>query len=343
VEQVLKRKIGEEKFDALTPHQQTNACTHIFGGCCCHKDLNVVQYGYKSIQRTYSTHDLPAPVLLANKANSATIDIGGDDPNNPAVQNAIKASSSGAIKLLQLIGALLRNKDENKGYQDKCNHFMRDRKLELYDLGIAQTRKFPDVSNTRYGCYTYAAAEVLVDEIIDGKTNSGVPNHMELNIQKGLNCPVTMTELVALALYGVSVSWPYMVMVRGTKENPINLLSLTDLHRKLPEFCTNIAANPHILLDPTMTPLEELTIDRQPFRGHLLLDAILELQPDLPNLFLIISRMFSGAETGWIIFTPEFHVGGTFDKLTPKQRAVLFIPATNDCSEGMLGSLRVHM
>jgi hypothetical protein len=53
--------------------------------------------------------------------------------------------------------------------------------------------------------------------------------------------------------------------------------------------------------------------------------------------------MFSGCAAGWIQFTPEFHVGGTFDRLTPEQRAVLFIPSTNDCSEGMLGTFRVHM
>jgi heme/copper-type cytochrome/quinol oxidase subunit 3 len=104
--------------------------------------------------------------------------------------------------------------------------------------------KFPDVSNNRYGCYTYAAAEVvcfhsiiqsLITETIDGKTKSNL-NHVEKYILIGLNCPVTMTAMVALALYGVSVSWPYMAQVRGTKEKIVNLLSLTDLHRKLPVF-----------------------------------------------------------------------------------------------------------
>ncbi|KAJ7729867.1 hypothetical protein DFH07DRAFT_969386 [Mycena maculata] len=133
-----------------------------------------------------------------------------------------------------------------------------------------------------------------------------------------------------------------MAQVRGTTEKPVNLLSLTDLHRKLPTFCAHIAANPHVILDPT-TPLDELTIDGKPFLDDFLLHSIRQLQPELPNLSHMISRMFSGAETGWIIFTPEFHVGGTFDSLTPEQLAVLHIPSTNDCSEGMLGTFRVHM
>ncbi|KAJ7101157.1 hypothetical protein C8R44DRAFT_641506, partial [Mycena epipterygia] len=349
VEEVLERRIGDEKFEELTPAQQSNACTHLFSGCCCHKDLNVVEYGYVAVQKVYSAHTITPPVLLANKANAATIDLASGDPASAALKNAVDSSSSGAIKLLQLIGALLRHKDGERGYQDRCQIFLQERKLELYNLDEPGT--FPDVSNMRYGCYTYAAAEVvcyhgliqeLVTEIIDGKTKSGQANHVEHNILKGLNCPATMMEMVALALYGVSVSWPYMSMVHSTKENPVNLLSLTALHRKLPEFCAHISANPHTLLDPTSAP-DKLTIDGLPFRDHFLLTSIRQLIRELPNPFLIISAMFAGCKTGWIQFTPEFHIGGTFDSLTPEQRAILFIPATNDSNEGMLGSYRVHM
>ncbi|KAJ7749920.1 hypothetical protein B0H16DRAFT_1318933, partial [Mycena metata] len=333
-EEVLERKIGQEQFDLLTPTEQSDKTTHCFGGCYCHKDLNVVEYRYKAIKRTYSTLDnvhVPPPVLLANKANTAAINNSGND--SAAAQSAVEASTSGGIKLLQLIGSLFRHKDGECGYQDKCTIFMQNRKLKLYDMD--DPGKFPDVSNTRYGSYTYGAAEVvcfvgimqeLIMQVINAKTKSGQENH---------------TELVALALYGMSVSWPYMVLIRTTKDKPINLLSLTDLHRKLPQFCAHVAANPHILLDPT-TPQDQLSIDARPFLNDLLLQSILQLQPYLPNLFLIISRMFSGAKTGWIIFTPEFHIGGTFDSLTPWQRAILHLPTTNDPNEGMLGTLKSH-
>ncbi|KAJ7115156.1 hypothetical protein C8R44DRAFT_928100 [Mycena epipterygia] len=293
-EQVLELKLGEERFNILTPDEQCNKCTHLYGGCCCHKDLNVVRYGYCAIQRIYSTHDIPSPVLLANKANAAIIDLGTDDPgDSAAVQNAVESSSSGAIKLLQLIGALLRHKDGERGYQDRCTIFLRERKLKLLDL--EEPGKFPDVSNNRYGCYTYAAAEVvcfhgiiqeLVTEIIDGKTKAGQKNHVEANILKGLNCAVTMTELVALALYGASVSWPYMAAV-GTKDRPINLVSLMPLHRKLPDFCAYIAANPKILLD-SKTPLDKLTINAEPFADEFLIESIQQLRSDLPNLELVV-------------------------------------------------------
>jgi hypothetical protein len=70
-----------------------------------------VEYGYKAIQVMYKTHGLPPPTLLANKANSATIALGTDDPTSAAVKQAMDASSAGAVKLLQLVGSLLRHKD----------------------------------------------------------------------------------------------------------------------------------------------------------------------------------------------------------------------------------------
>ncbi|KAJ7201493.1 hypothetical protein B0H12DRAFT_977636, partial [Mycena haematopus] len=347
----LRHKIGEEEFETLPAAQQNSLALHLFAGCCSHKELNVVRKGYSYIEALYSLHpSLPRPVLLANKANDKIITVAAQsgESDSTAAQAAVEASTRGAIKLLQLVGSLLRHQDGKRGYQDKCVIFMKDRKLEMYNLEYAG--KFPDVSNNRFGAYTYAAAEVvcfhgliqeLVDEIIDGKTQSGQCNHVEKNIRSGLCCGATMTELVALALYGVSVSWPYMALVHGKKAKPVNLLSLTDLHRKLPIFCNFIADNPDILLDDK-TPLDQLTIDGLPFRDDILIPSILLLRAELPDLSATISAMFRGAAEGWVHFTPEFHVGGTFDQLTDKERARIFIPAHNDHNEGMLGSFRVH-
>ncbi|KAJ7331084.1 hypothetical protein DFH08DRAFT_815166 [Mycena albidolilacea] len=348
----IQRQIGEMHFTSLPFEEQRKLLLHLFGGCCSRKDLNVVRKGYTFIQALYATDSsLQPPVLLANKANDMIITVAAEnaESNTAAAQAAVEASSRGAIKLLQLLGSLLWHQDGKRGYQDKCVLFMKERRLELYNLD--EPGKFPDVSNTRFGAYTYATAEVicfhvlileLIDEIIDGKVQSGQPNHVEKNIQKGLDCAATMTEIAALALYGVSVSWPYMALVHGKKDKPVNLLSLTDLHRKLPLFCTHVADYSEILLDPK-TPLNQLTINGLPFRDHLILPTILSLARELPNLSVIVSAMFRGAAEGWIHFTPEFAVDGPFDQLTPEEKARIFIPATNDHNEGMLGLYRVHM
>ncbi|KAJ7578909.1 hypothetical protein C8J56DRAFT_1110943 [Mycena floridula] len=350
-QKVLEYKLGQEKFDTLPEDEQKNADTMVFGGCCCHKDLNVCKYGVEEMHSKAKAANLTPPVLLANKANAAVINLSSEqsDGDNPTVQNAIDSSSAGCIKFLELLGSLLRHKDGERGYQDRCVMFMKDQKSALFQLD--EGGKQPDTSRIRYQSFSYAAAEVLIfhgiiydliTEIIDAKAKSGQPNHVEYNVLKALDDPVTLSELSALALYGASVSWPYMATVHGNKESSVNLLDLTDIHRKLPDFCNHIAKNPHILLDPNTSP-NELTINGHPFEDELLIATIRMLVPETTNLFFMISHMFSGAAKGWIRFTPEFHVGGTFDLLTPEQRKLLFIPATNDHNEGMLGSFRVHM
>ncbi|KAJ6462958.1 hypothetical protein C8R45DRAFT_1177843, partial [Mycena sanguinolenta] len=348
----LRCNIVGEQFDMLPPAQQKRLTLHLFAGCCSHKDLNVVRKGYAFVEALYTSNSsIPRPVVLANKANDRILTVAAQsgESDSASAQAAVEASSRGAIKFLQLVRSLLRHQDGKRGYQDKCVHFMKERKLEMYDLDAAG--KFPDVSNNRFGAYSYAAAEVvcfeglireLVQEIVDGKTQSGQKNHVEKNILKGLDCRATFTELVALALDGVAVSWPYMALVHGKKDKPVNLLSLTDLHRKLPVFCNFIADHPEILLDPS-TPPDKLTIDGLPFRDDLLIPSIMLLRSELPDLPAMISAMFRDAAEGWVHFTPEFHVGGTFDQLTDEERARIHIPADNDHNEGMLGSYRVHM
>lgn len=150
--------------------------------------------------------------------------------------------------------------------------------------------------------------------------------------------------MVACSLYGVSVSWPYLHLARGggTKAKTlINLLETTDLHRCIAPFCRNIAANPTILLDPSM-PLAEVTIDGQEFMDPMLIESIHHIAADLLDLNCAISATFAGAATGWDNFTTKFVEGRPFDQLTPAEKALLFIPSTNHANEGALGSLQTY-
>ncbi|KAJ7595926.1 hypothetical protein C8J56DRAFT_1043015 [Mycena floridula] len=327
---ILELKLGQEKFNSRSPEQQQNTNTMVFGGCCCYKDLNVAKYGIVNMQAARKAANLHTPVLLANKVNQAVINL-SDNPDSASLQSTIDLSEAGCIKLLELLGSLLQHKDGEWGYQDKCIMFMKDQKSALFDL--QKGGKLPDTSNTQYQCYTYATTKVLsfhsiiqelVEETINAKVKSGHPNHIEQNVLKALNDPPTLLKLASLALYGASVSWQYMTTVCGTKEEPVNLLDLTPIHRKLPGFCENIAKNLHILFDLSTSP-DQLTINGLPFEEEILIESIHILVPKTDNLLF------------------KFHEGGTFDMLTPQQRKVLFLPSTNDHNEGMLGSYRVHM
>ena len=66
-------------------------------------------------------------------------------------------------------------------------------KEELY--GIKTYTQFPDTSNTHYQSHSYAVAELLmyyhlylelIQDVIDGKTESSEENHVEKTVLKGL-------------------------------------------------------------------------------------------------------------------------------------------------------------
>lgn len=344
---LLTLKLGHAAFKQLPESQKKIIDLFVLGGCCGHKDLNAFKYGVVEMAAAWGQHGKEPPVLLANKANTAVIEL-GEDADSAAVQNAIEGSSRGGVKLTSLAGALFNNKFEGKGYQDIHNIFMREKKMELHD--VSREEKFPDTSNVRYQSHSYAAAtlvtylslyEELIAQVCDSKQKPGL-NHVEKNVSKGLKCAGTITELIAMALYGVCVSWPYLRIVRGTSGQLINLLDLSEVHLKLPSFCEQIAENPLCILDDTK-PLADITLDGLPVMDPMLVSAASQLAPDLPDLSLILSAMFRGAARGWRRFTTEFQPGGAIEGLSDQERSLVFIPSTNDVNEGALGSFRVFI
>ncbi|KAJ6478921.1 hypothetical protein C8R45DRAFT_1216323 [Mycena sanguinolenta] len=346
--EIVDTQLGEDTFDQLSDELQALASFLIFGGCCGHKDTNAFKGGCKAMAAAW----LPGeePVLLANKANSSTIRLGQKD--SAAVRAAEEASTRGVVKATALLGSLLRHKDEDKGYQDKYLMFMQE---NLFDLcGETAVKRFPATSQTRYGSHGRAAAVVakhhpllvqLIADICDGKTKAGA-NHVEESVMKALACPRTMAEVVAAALYSMCVSWPYMQAFRKRDENGMlpNLLDLVDLHRKIPQFCESIAANPSLLLDRNSSAsMAQLTLDGAAFHDVNVHLAALTLAPDLPDLPKMVTAMFSGAAETWIRFTPEFAVGGPIDCIPRQIRPKLYLTSTNDHNEGGLGSFRVHI
>jgi hypothetical protein len=153
----------------------------------------------------------------------------------------------------------------------------------------------------------------------------------------------TITELGAMSLYGISVSWPYLLAaVRGNGIRNLLDADLIKLHRKLPGFCDAIAAHPYLLLDQEISDFSKVTLDSKQWMDNQAIMAIRILSAELPDLDVAISAMFTGSAVGWQQFTQEFLVGGPFDSLSAEQCSRIFIPATNDANEGALGSWRVN-
>ena len=341
--------LGKTLVDTLPEKDRELLLAITFAGCCGHKDLNAFKYGVVRMNAGWEEQKQTPPVLLANKANAATIRLGAD-ADSAAVQHAVDSSSCGGLKAASLAGALFNHSDDKKGYQDIHRNFMTVHKQDIH--GIKDYARFPDTSNTRYQSHTYAAAELitfldlyigLLENVRDSKVKSATFNHVEENVHKALQDSPTIAELAAMSLYGMSVSWPYLCTVRGDGSKVRNLLEpdIVDLHRRLPGFCDSIAANPSLLLQTDIQDYSQITLDGNPWSHPMTTMSIRVLAPELPNLEAAISDIFAGSADGWRHFTQEFVPGGLFDSLTVEQQARIFIPATNDASEGALGSWRV--
>jgi hypothetical protein len=297
--------------------------------CAMHKDLNTFKAGATRLGRFWKEEGLDGPVKLLSQDQEKAEALTAQDNADGDLENAV----GGAVKLTSLIGALVNNKDEGKGCSEEFRTYTFTR------LGKVIT--YPDTSNVRYQCYGDAAAEIIrhADLYTDFVNQHGMkkkgaagPNHMEINILKGLGDPTTMTEIAVLALYHESVSKPYAMQVCGVINENKNALDLGPLHHDLETHCDTIIGEPSLLIGNTIshttgafygTPWNQDTID-----------CIRSRQNQLPHLEQALVAFFKGAREKWPAFTEEFHPNSEASQLTAEEKALVFRSPTNDHSEG---------
>ena len=152
------------------------------------------------------------PMKFPNKSNKRFIQGGG---GGDAKELAEADSTGGVIKFASLMGCLLNNKNDKKGYHDTFRDWVR----ETRNRGLT----FPDTSNTRYSSYLDACSEVLAHfetyveffKYIRGLRSYVGHNSMEDNIWNGLQDKCTLTEMAVMVLYQEAISHPYIIAVRG--------------------------------------------------------------------------------------------------------------------------------
>jgi hypothetical protein len=269
---IVQINLGSAIYDNVTQTERALLDLLISAGCGGHKDLNALVYGAKQLRLFWLRNPTcTPPVLLPNKANDSTIQLA--PASSAASKKAVESSTSGAIKLIELAGDTFRNKNSKKGYQDRYTAHMTKAVIERYGFEAIVTlmHRFSKVSATRYQSFSYAAAELLlhhditfdlIQDICGGKGRAGA-NHMETNIIRGLSCTSTMSEIAALAAYGLLVSWPYLAIICGRPSDHVtfvDMLDLVDLHRRLPIFCMRLAVCPGLIFVQCV-PESEPTLD----------------------------------------------------------------------------------
>ena len=148
-EELLERLVDEVRvhfgklaFAALPEWLRRIAGLWHWSGCCMHKDLNTFKGGAVELSAFWNKADLKGPVRLLSREKEEREELTGMD----ATDGELKKTSGGAAKLADLVGALLRNKDEDKGCPVEFRAYCGDH----FEGEMPQ---FPDTSNTRYQCH----------------------------------------------------------------------------------------------------------------------------------------------------------------------------------------------
>jgi len=337
-------ELGEDAYKELDDKEKKLLSLFIWTGCGCHKDLNSVKGGNASMMAWWKQNKIEPPVLLANKHNAAALKdaIPEDEIATPAQQKALELSTRGAVKAAQIAGSILNHKDDKKGHHDTFRNW--------WEKHIGTHFTFPDTSNTRFGSYCEAALVLVqyLDEFKEyliffksTKQNQKF-NHMEQNFWNALHDEKTISELVVLALYGQSISHPYVKAMRIAEKNKVNMLDLGPLHNKVRNHMKKLIAYPDLLLDSEIA-FENAELNGEEWRAVDGMQRISELIPRLPHVRPLLLAFLQGALETWKRFTSEFAPGGSIDEATVEEKEMAWMPGTNDVNEGALGSFRSLM
>ncbi|KAF8168636.1 hypothetical protein K438DRAFT_1909600 [Mycena galopus ATCC 62051] len=338
----LAFRLGEEVFQMLDKETKREIELFFWAGCSMHKELNCCKAFDDGMKKFYEEHpELEQPVLLANKDNDATIQLAEDTgESTAAVRRALKVSERGGTKLISLFGALVNHKDDKKGLHDVYENYFRP--------SIGAGVRFPDVSNTRYQSHGRGGARIITYlkehrdfmEFVKDNKQKRTLNHLEQNILKGLHCPQTISQIVALVLFCMAVMHLYALHVRAPGTEHLNMLDLGPYHTSVKDHMKKLIADPTPLLSPSSDSYKTATLDGEPWSNTKAWDTCIKLLPTLPHVRpLILAGLKSGLEC-FERFTTEFIEGGLIDTSTADERRKGNMPAHNDNNEGGLGSWR---
>ncbi|KAL5520172.1 hypothetical protein ACEPAG_9385 [Sanghuangporus baumii] len=220
-----------------------------------------------------------------------------------AQKRAHDVSKAGGKKLMDLMGDMLKNKNDKKGHQ----HTFRDYAIFLLGFII----NFPDTSNTHYSSYLEAAAETIT--------------HLDFYINYMHYIRDSKEKLHGHGL-----------------ENT-NALDLGPLHEKVRTHVKKLIEEPHIILSPSADPKQATLNGYDSWKNEEAVKVVHRMAPELPHLETLFKVFLSGALETWERFSGEFRADGTIAALTEMEQDFAWTPATNDVNERALGSYRVFV
>jgi len=300
-----------------------------------HKDLNAMKGGVGRMSKHwFEFEDGTAPVALMNKFKAIAA-----KSNSLQEESLVRAGDGGGVKLTDLLGSLVKDRETKKGHQD---HFWA---FSIEFLKIPRPVQFPDTSNNRYQSHGLAATEILhhldlyrafLRLVADTKALGNELNHLEQNVEAGLNDPPTLAELSVMSLYSQAISIPFAQHIRSPTLNGLDLGPDYDRIKRHMEAVIN---NPDLLLGRGSSH-DIGTLYREEWDNKDVIDYIRDHQHSLPHLRDLLIAFFKGALETWKEFTKDICDDPQVTGATPEQRCLAFRHPANDQNEGALGVLR---
>ncbi|KAJ7767857.1 hypothetical protein DFH07DRAFT_915471 [Mycena maculata] len=329
------QRFGQAEFNKLSQQERDEIDFFAGGGCFMHKDLNAHRGGVERMMAAWLKHGFQQPILLMNKDNAAAANSG----SAVAKERAEKVSSRGGVKLCELMGILLNNKDDKKGQQDSHGVYFCAHEHIGYSIW------FPGTSQTRYQCFSEASAEIIVNlpvyrefmQFIHDRKMSLAYTNLEKNIWDAINDVRTIVELVVLLWYGQNFSDPIKRVVRSrTSTGGVrNLWDMGPTLRGVIVHLERVIADPDIIMGPDLS-YQTASMDSQQWERPEAMYAAHALLPTLPRneLRAVFVEFLEGALETWQRFG-EDTLGRV---MTEEQRRKAEMPTTNDANEGWLSS-----
>ena len=248
----------------------------------------------------------------------------------------------GGAKLTSLVGSLVKHRETKKGHHDRFRAF------SIQFLKIPRPVQFPDTSNNRYQSHGHAATEILhhldlylafLRSVADLKALGDGLNHLELNVEAGLNDPPTRTELSVMSFYSQAISIPFARRVRTSNNEALNGLDIGPDYDRIKQHMKAVIDNPDLLLGQGASH-EAGTLYGEKWDNKSVIGFIRDNQDSLPHLQEVLIAFFQGALEKWEEFTQDICNDPKVTGATPEQRHLAFRHPANDAEEGTLGHLR---
>ncbi|KAF9779017.1 hypothetical protein BJ322DRAFT_1013778, partial [Thelephora terrestris] len=309
--------LGEQAYQRLSPEEKEVVDWWVWSGCAMHKDLNAMKAGADRMSRWWVEFgEGVAPVALMNKFKTIAAKSGSVPEGS-----IVGPGDRGGVKVTDLLGSLVKHRETKKGHQERFRAFS--------SHGLAATEILHHLD-------LYLAFLQLV---ADSKSLGNELNHLERNVQAGLNDPPTRTELCVLSLYSQAISIPFSQHIRTPSNASLNGLDLGPVYDRIKRHMEAVINNPDILLGRGASQ-EVGTLYGEEWNNADVIQFIRDNADSFPHLQKILIEFFRGALKTWNEFAKDICGNPKVTEATPEQRRLAFRHPTNDLNEGALGTLR---